>query len=101
MQNAADGAGNLTCERTIIEAGERAQRLQTRGHVVQIIWATVHDVRVAGALVKIEAEDDDRRAIQVELGRQEYAEVRVIVGERLYVRPRHVRVFMHGTDHRR
>jgi sulfate/thiosulfate transport system ATP-binding protein len=58
------------------------------------LWATVTDVRLAGAIVKIEADDDERRTMQVELGREEYARLRAIVGERVYVTPRRVRVFM-------
>ena len=57
-------------------------------------WATVTDVRAVGALVKLEAEDADRRIIQVELGREQYEQVRVITGDRVYVKPRKVRVFM-------
>src|SRR5688500_15371964 len=58
------------------------------------LWATVFDVRAAGALVKIEVRDEDDQSIQVELGREQYESVRVFVGERVYVRPRRVRVFM-------
>jgi sulfate transport system ATP-binding protein len=58
------------------------------------LWATVTDVRLSGALVKIEVDDDEQRAMQVELGREEYSRIRVIVGERVYVTPRRVRVFM-------
>src|SRR5688500_3848303 len=58
------------------------------------LWATVNDVRIAGAIVKIEVVDEDRRAIQVELGREEYGRTRAIIGERVYVTPRRVRVFM-------
>src|SRR5688572_14934487 len=36
------------------------------------LWATVTDVRLTGAVVKIEADDEERRTIQVELGREEY-----------------------------
>ena len=36
------------------------------------LWATVSDVRMAGAIVKIEVIDADRRPIQVELGREQY-----------------------------
>jgi sulfate transport system ATP-binding protein len=59
------------------------------------LWATITDVRIVGAIVKIEADDESGTAMQVELGREEYANIRAIVGERVYVRPRHVRVFMH------
>jgi sulfate/thiosulfate transport system ATP-binding protein len=58
------------------------------------LWATVTDVRLAGAIVRIEVDDDDRRAMQIELGREEYARTRAIIGERVYVTPRRVRVFM-------
>jgi sulfate/thiosulfate transport system ATP-binding protein len=58
------------------------------------LWATVTDVRLAGALVKIEVDDDEHRTMQVELGRDEYERIRAIVGERVYVTPRRVRVFM-------
>jgi sulfate transport system ATP-binding protein len=58
------------------------------------LWAVVNDVRAAGAVVKIEAGDDDGRLIQVELGRDQYAHIRAIVGERVYIKPRRVRVFM-------
>jgi sulfate transport system ATP-binding protein len=58
------------------------------------LWATVTDVRVAGAIVKMEVIDDERRPIQIELGREQYESIRAIVGERVYVTPRKVRVFM-------
>src|SRR5687767_4327521 len=58
------------------------------------LWATVTDVRLAGAIVRIEMDDDNRQAMQIELGREEYARTRAIIGERVYVTPRRVRVFM-------
>jgi sulfate/thiosulfate transport system ATP-binding protein len=58
------------------------------------LWAVITDVRVAGAIVKLEVIDDERRPIQVELGREQYESIRAIVGERVYVKPRKVRVFM-------
>ena len=58
------------------------------------LWATVTDVRVVGAVVKIEVTDADRQPIQVELGRERYHSIRAIIGESVYVKPRHVRVFM-------
>jgi sulfate transport system ATP-binding protein len=58
------------------------------------LWAVVTDVRVAGAIVKLEVIDDERRPIQIELGREQYESIRAIVGERVYVKPRRVRVFM-------
>src|SRR5688572_929895 len=58
------------------------------------LWATVTDVRLTGAIVKIEVDDDARKTMQIELGREEYARIRAIIGERVYVTPRRVRVFM-------
>src|SRR4051812_31817779 len=49
------------------------------------LWAVISDVRAAGAVVKIEAGDDDGRLIQVELGRDQYEGIRAIVGERVYI----------------
>jgi sulfate transport system ATP-binding protein len=60
------------------------------------LWATVDDVRLVGAVVKLEVTDRQGQAIQVELGRERYEALRVIVGETVYVRPRQVRVFMHA-----
>ena len=62
------------------------------------LWTTITDVRAAGAVVKIEVMDDERRSIQVELGRDRYEQVRAIVGEKIYVKPRKVRVFMTTPD---
>jgi sulfate/thiosulfate transport system ATP-binding protein len=58
------------------------------------LWTTVTDVRVSGAIVKMEVIDDERRPIQIELGRDQYESLRAIIGERVYVRPKKVRVFM-------
>jgi len=58
------------------------------------MWATVTDVRVVGAVVKMEVNDPDGRPIQIELGREQYESIRAIIGERVYVKPRRVRVFM-------
>lgn len=57
------------------------------------LWATVGDVRIAGALVKIELTDPGGGLIQVELGRDQYERLGVTSGQRLYVTPRRVRVF--------
>jgi sulfate transport system ATP-binding protein len=57
------------------------------------LWATVKDVRISGALAKIEVGDGDDRLIQVELGRDQYEELGATPGERVYVKPKRVRVF--------
>ena len=58
------------------------------------LWAIVTDVRIAGAIVKMEVTDEEQRPIQIELGREQYEVIRAIIGERVYVKPRKVRVFM-------
>jgi sulfate/thiosulfate transport system ATP-binding protein len=58
------------------------------------LWAVVTDVRISGAIVKLEVSDAERQPMQIELGREQYESIRAIVGERVYVTPRKVRVFM-------
>jgi sulfate/thiosulfate transport system ATP-binding protein len=57
------------------------------------LWALVTDVRAAGAVVKIEL-DEQGRTMQVEMGREPYERIRAIVGEQVYVRPKRMRVFV-------
>ena len=57
------------------------------------LWATVRDVRVSGALVKIELVDSGDSVIQVELGRQQYDGLPLAVGEKAYITPKRMRVF--------
>ena len=66
------------------------------GNVWQVVdaYGDVGFVRAAGAVVKIEVGDTEGRVIQVELGREQYEKLRAIVGERVYVTPRRVRVFV-------
>lgn len=61
------------------------------------LWAIVTDVRISGAIVKIEVTDDQRQPMQIELGREQYEQIRAIIGEKVYVKPRKVRVFMEGA----
>ena len=57
-------------------------------------WASLRHVTPAGAVVKLELEDADRRLIQVETTRERFESLRPEPGERLYVRPRQVRIFV-------
>jgi sulfate transport system ATP-binding protein len=57
------------------------------------LWATLRDIRISGALVKLELDGEDGRLIQVELGREPFAALEIARGERVYVRLRNVRVF--------
>jgi sulfate transport system ATP-binding protein len=73
----------------------------TRPHELEIgrndegggLWAIVSDVRISGALVKIEVGDPQGGLIQVELGRDQYDRLRAVIGERVYVKPKRMRVF--------
>ena len=58
------------------------------------LWTTVTDVSRAGAIVKMEVADAHGTVIQVELAGEQYGLLRAIVGERVYVTPRRVRVFV-------
>jgi sulfate transport system ATP-binding protein len=58
------------------------------------LWATLRHVHSAGALVKLELADDDGHVLQVDLTRQRHAELGLEEGERVYVRPRTLRVFV-------
>jgi sulfate transport system ATP-binding protein len=57
-------------------------------------WATLRHVNPAGAVVKLELEDGEERVVQVETTRQQYEALHPAAGERLYVKPRQVRIFV-------
>jgi sulfate transport system ATP-binding protein len=57
-------------------------------------WATLLHVNPAGAIVKLELEDGEKRLVQVEATREQFETLRPVVGERLYVTPRQVRIFV-------
>jgi sulfate transport system ATP-binding protein len=57
-------------------------------------WATLRYANTAGAVVKLELAASDERAVQVETTREQYQKLHPTTGERLYVRPRQVRVFV-------
>jgi sulfate transport system ATP-binding protein len=59
-------------------------------------WATLRHVNPAGAIVKLELEDGDRRTVHVEATREQFDALRPTAGERLYVTPRQVRIFVAG-----
>ena len=48
----------------------------------------------AGAVVKLELEDGEARLVQVETTREQFEALQPAAGERLYVRPRQVRIFV-------
>ena len=59
------------------------------------LWATVQHVNVTGALVKLELRvKDGDQAVRLELPREEHQRLDVRPGERVYVTPRRLRVFV-------
>ena len=58
------------------------------------LWAHLTAVNTTGSIVKMEFTDPDGHLIRVELAREAYAELAPTVGERLYVRPRTLRIFL-------
>jgi sulfate/thiosulfate transport system ATP-binding protein len=57
-------------------------------------WAEVQRLNAAGPLIKLELSHGDESLLQVEISRERYEDLQPQVGERLYVRPRHLRVFL-------
>ena len=58
------------------------------------LWAILETANFAGAIVKLELLDDGRTLLQVEVARDHYHALNPKIGERLYVRPRKIRVFV-------
>jgi sulfate transport system ATP-binding protein len=59
-------------------------------------WAVLRHVNPGGALIKLELEDGEKRLVQVETTRENFEALHPTTGERLYVRPRQVRIFVEG-----
>jgi len=57
-------------------------------------WATLRHVNPAGAVFKLELTGGDASRVQVEITRERFESLLPKTGERLYVRPRQVRVFL-------
>ena len=62
------------------------------------LWASVQDIRTSGAIAKLELSEGEGSLIQVDLGREQFERLRPIVGERLYITPRRLRVFMSDAE---
>jgi sulfate transport system ATP-binding protein len=58
------------------------------------LWAIVVSVAQTGSLARVELADDEARPMQVELSRERFVELAPTAGERFYVTPRNVRVFL-------
>ena len=57
-------------------------------------WATLRHATPAGAVVRLELEGEEGAVLQVEIPRDRHEALRPELGERLYLRPRQVRVFL-------
>ncbi len=55
--------------------------------------ATVRDVRISGALVKVELLEASGNVIHVDLGRDQYEGLHIQTGEMVFVKPKRLRVF--------
>jgi sulfate/thiosulfate transport system ATP-binding protein len=60
-------------------------------------WATLRHVNPAGAVVKLELQDGEDRTVQVEITREQFESLHPASGERLYVKPRQVRIFVESV----
>jgi sulfate transport system ATP-binding protein len=58
------------------------------------LWATLRHAIPAGAVVRLELEDGDGALLQVEIPRDRHDALGPRVGDRLYLRPRQVHVFV-------
>jgi sulfate/thiosulfate transport system ATP-binding protein len=58
------------------------------------LWAALSAVNVAGAIVRLELVAEDGQLLHVEVARERFSSLALEVGERLYVRPRKLRVFV-------
>ena len=58
------------------------------------LWAVVSNVTQAGSVARIELSDEEGRPMQVELSRERFLELNPVAGERFYITPRNVRVFL-------
>ena len=62
------------------------------------LWATLRTLNAAGPVARLELADGDGRLIRVELPRVQYDVLQPILGERLYLIPRRMRVFMESHE---
>jgi sulfate transport system ATP-binding protein len=60
------------------------------------LWATLRHASPAGAVVKLDLSDGEGRSLQAEVTREQSEALQPRVGERLYVKPRKLRIFVDG-----
>ena len=69
----------------------------TREDVGGGLWATLTHASPAGAFVRVDLVDPDGKLLHVEIARELFDQLAVGQGERVYVRPRRMRVFARDT----
>jgi sulfate/thiosulfate transport system ATP-binding protein len=62
------------------------------------LWASLAAVNPAGAIVRLELRGEDGALLHVELARERFETLAPTIHERLYVRPRKLRVFVTGEN---
>jgi sulfate transport system ATP-binding protein len=62
------------------------------------LWAILRHASPSGALVKVDLMDTDGRLLHAEIGREQFDGLNVKQGERVYVRPRRLRVFAREAE---
>jgi sulfate transport system ATP-binding protein len=70
----------------------------TREDVGGGLWATLRHASPAGAFVKMDLTDPDGKLLHVEIAREQFDRLAVLQGERVYVRPRRMRVFARAEE---
>jgi sulfate transport system ATP-binding protein len=58
------------------------------------LWATLRHLSPAGAVVKLELADAEGHSLQAEVTREQHEALQARMGERLYVKPRKLRIFV-------
>ena len=58
------------------------------------LWAALADVTTTGAVVRLKLIEPGGETIRAEIGRQQFERIGVGPGDRVYVTPRTVRVFV-------
>jgi len=91
---AVDGPGSPSLDAQDAVAYARPHELElSRQDAIDGLPATVRDVRISGALVKIELVDPSDSVIQVDLSREQYERLNLCPGDRVGIRAKRLRVF--------
>jgi len=98
--------GALEVDHPTPEHSEMRAEGYTRPHELDVtredvgggLWATLAHASPAGAFVKMDLTGPDGKLLHVEIAREQFDELAVLQGERVYVRPRRMRVFARAEE---